>query len=267
MRQLRLQKEYNSAAERTHTEFESIPSVDTIAESSTRRAELKKELADFKAQYITVSNEIERVQKEIERKEQALARLHEADAKAMTDRDDRARVLRHAAKVRQTLSTFRNTVVEQHVRRIEQLVLESYTQLLQKASLVTRLSIDPEQFSITLYGRDSEVLTTERLSAGERQLLAIALLWGLAKASGRPLPTAIDTPLGRLDAGHRVHLIERYLPFASHQVLLLSTDEEIVGDYLDRLKPWIGRSYHLNYDDKAGKTRIVSGYFDEVEAA
>lgn len=267
MKQLRLQKEHNSAAERTHTEFESIPSVDTIAESSTRRAELKKELADFEAQYITVSNEIERVQKEIERKEQALARLHEADAKAMTDRDDRVRVLRHAAKVRQTLSTFRNTVVEQHVHHIEQLVLESYTQLLQKASLVTRLSIDPEQFSITLYGRDSEVLTPERLSAGERQLLAIALLWGLAKASGRPLPTAIDTPLGRLDAGHRVHLVERYLPFASHQVLLLSTDEEIVGDYLDRLKPWIGRSYHLNYDDKVGKTRIVPGYFDEVEAA
>lgn len=266
-KQLCLQRDRDSAAERARVEFESIPNVDTIAESSAQRDKFKKELADFEAQHITISNEIERVQKEIERKEQALTRLHEADAKAMTDRSDRARVLRHAAKVRQTLSTFRNTVVEQHVRHIEQLVLESYTQLLQKASLVTGLSIDPEQFSITLYGRDSEALTPERLSAGERQLLAIALLWGLAKASGRPLPTAIDTPLGRLDAGHRVHLVERYLPFASHQVLLLSTDEEIVGDYLDRLKPWIGRSYHLDYDDKDGKTRIVPGYFDEMEAA
>ena len=266
-KQLRLQKEHDSTAERTRTEFESIPSVDTIVEAAARRDELKKELASFEAQHTTVSNEIERVHKEIERKEQALTRLYEADAKAMTDRDDRTRVLNHTAKVRQTLSTFRNTVVERHVRRIEQLVLESYTQLLRKAALVTHLSIDPEQFSVTLYGRDGEVLTPERLSAGERQLFAIALLWGLAKSSGRPLPTAIDTPLGRLDAGHRVHLVERYLPFASHQVLLLSTDEEIAGDYLDRLKPWIGRSYHLNYDDNAGETRVVPGYFDEMEAA
>ena len=105
-------------------------------------------------------------------------------------------------RVRATLDTFRKTVIERQVRGIEQLVLESYRQLLHKASLVTRLAIDPESFALTLYGRDGLALGDERLSAGERQLLAIALLWGLAKASGRPLPTAIDTPLGRLDAGH-----------------------------------------------------------------
>jgi DNA sulfur modification protein DndD len=52
-------------------------------------------------------------------------------------------------------------------------------------------------------------------------------LRGLAKASGRPLPTIIDTPLGRLDSTRRRHLLERYFPVASHQVILLSTDEEI----------------------------------------
>ncbi len=158
-------------------------------------------------------------------------------------------------------------MIARHVRRIEQLVLESYQQLLRKASLVTRLSIDPISYALTLYGRDTAALSPERLSAGERQLLAIALLWGLAKASGRPLPTAIDTPLGRLDTGHRTHLVERYLPFASHQVLLFSTDEEISGEYLELLRPWIGRTYHLTYDDSAGSTRVVPGYFASREAA
>jgi DNA sulfur modification protein DndD len=64
-----------------------------------------------------------------------------------------------------------------------------------------------------------------------------------------------------------MHLVERYLPFASHQVLLLSTDEEITGDYLKSLRPWIGRTYHLSYDDKAGRTEIAPGYFVEREAA
>jgi len=43
-----------------------------------------------------------------------------------------------------------------------------------------------------------------------KQLLAIAFLWGLARVSGRKLPVAIDTPLGRLDSSHRTNLVERY---------------------------------------------------------
>ena len=90
---------------------------------------------------------------------------------------------------------------------------------------------------------------------------------GWPRRPDRPLPTAIDTPLGRLDSGHRGHLVERYFPFASHQVLLLSTDEEIAGDYLERLSPWIGRIYALEFDDAAGATRISEGYFPKKEAA
>jgi hypothetical protein len=50
-------------------------------------------------------------------------------------------------------------------------------------------------------------------------------------------------------------------------VLLLSTDEEITGEYLTRLQPWIGRIYRLKYDDGSGSTRIVPGYFEQREAA
>jgi DNA sulfur modification protein DndD len=71
----------------------------------------------------------------------------------------------------------------------------------------------------------------------------------------------IDTPLGRLDASHRSNLIERYFPNASHQVLLLSTDEEIDEKYYEKLKPWVGRSYLLEFDDSIGATRVKPGYF------
>lgn len=264
-RQINQHQKQKASAAQARSEVLSIPSVDSISEVSERRDKLKKELDGLNVQITRLSDEIERIYRNIERKEQALTRLIETKVKAMNECDDRARVLRHSAKVRGTLRKFRKAAIERHVRRIEQLVLESYQQLLRKTSLVDRLSIDPERFSITLYGGFGQILTGERLSAGERQLLGIALLWGLAKASGRPLPTAIDTPLGRLDASHRMHLVERYLPFASHQVLLFSTDEEIAGDYLDRLRPWIGKSYYLDYDDKLGRTQIVPGYFGELE--
>lgn len=266
-RLLKRQKKLEGIAAQTQIELESIPTADTIAQVSADYEVLKKEITELESLYAAMGQDIERQEREVERREQALVRLIEADAKEKGTRDDRARILHHSGKVRATLGSFRRAVIERHVRRIEQLVLESYQQLLRKAALVTRLSIDPESYALTLFGRDGIVLSAERLSAGERQLLAIALLWGLAKASGRPLPTAIDTPLGRLDSVHRMHLIERYLPYASHQILLLSTDEEITGEYLERLSPWIGRTYHLSYDDSAGVTRIVSGYLEAREAA
>jgi DNA sulfur modification protein DndD len=264
---VRQKQSADKETERLHQQFESIPGADTIADIAAHRSDVGDEIVVLEREYAAIGNEIERVFREIERKGQALSRLLEEGAKAEGERQDRSRILRHSSKVRETIGAFRRAVTQRHVRRIEQLVLESYKQLLRKSSLVLRLTIDPETYSLTLYGRDEKVLNAERLSAGERQLLATALLWGLARASGRPLPTAIDTPLGRLDTDHRIHLVERYFPFASHQVLLLSTDEEITGDYLRRLEPWIGRTYRLAYDDEAGMTTIVPGYFEQRSAA
>ncbi|WP_205370415.1 hypothetical protein [Thermoleptolyngbya sp. PKUAC-SCTB121] len=93
--------------------------------------------------------------------------------------------------------------------------------------------------------------------------MAIALLWGLARASRRPLLVAIDTPLGRLDAAHRQNLVERYFPQASHQVILLSTDTEIRQEEATALRQQgaIAREYLLHYDPATQQTTVQSKYF------
>ena len=240
---------------------DSLPQADTLEEVLSRRETASAELARHEAQHAHLREETDRIEREIERQEKVLASLFEADARLQESRDDRDRILRCSRQVRSTLESFSREIVKRHLSRIERLVLDSYQQLLRKTSLVTRLCIDPQTFSLELHSRPGVPLHAESLSAGERQLLGIALLWGLAKASGRPLPTAIDTPLGRLDTSHRTHFIERYLPFASHQTLVFSTDEEIVGGYLERLRPWIGHTYRLHYDDDPGLTRVAPGYF------
>ena len=247
-------------------ENDSIPTSDVIAGIAAERNSIKTELAALEVQYEGMGEEISRLASEKERKEQSLIALIRVGEAERNNLADRKRILRHVDRVRSTLGEFRRAVVSRHVSRIERLVLESYQQLLRKDSLIASLSIDPDSFAITIYARDGKALNPDRLSAGERQLLGVSLLWGLAKASGRPLPTAIDTPLGRLDTAHRMNLVERYFPFASHQMLLFSTDEEITGQYLERLRPWIGRSYTLSYDDGSERTQIVPGYFDRKEA-
>lgn len=171
--------------------------------------------------------------------------------------EDRQRILKHSEKVRATLAGFRTAVIRKHAARLEGLILEAFQQLLRKNRLVTGLSIDPVSFAVILTGNDGQPLPFNRLSAGERQLLATSLLWGLARASGRPIPTVIDTPLGRLDSSHRHHLVERYFPVASHQVILLSTDEEIAEEYHDGIKPYVAREFRLEHDDKLSRTSII----------
>ena len=70
-----------------------------------------------------------------------------------------------------------------------------------------------------------------------------------------------------MDSSHRRHLVERYFPVASHQVILLSTDEEINGVSLEPLKKYLSHSYELIHDDATGATKVVEGYFAEYEAA
>jgi len=209
----------------------------------------------------------ERLQRQMELANRDLERVNEQAVDTRYEEDARQRSLKHSEKVRNTLDAFRVRVVKKHVQRIESLMLESFTTLLRKSKLITGLKIDPATFEVTLMGADGLDLPFDRLSAGERQLLATSFLWGLARASGRPVPTIIDTPLGRLDSSHRTHLTKQYFPAASHQVLLLSTDEEIVGPYMETLRPYISRSYLLHHDDKLGQTNIQEGYFAEYETA
>ena len=164
-----------------------------------------------------------------------------------------------------TMGQFRKTVLQRHLGRLETFILESYRALLRKQNLVSEVRICPETLTLTVVDRRGEPITSSRLSAGERQLLATSILWGLAKASGRSLPVVIDTPLGRLDASHRRNLIEHYFPNASHQVILLSTDEEIDGAYYQKLQPNLGGEYEIFYDEERGGSAIRTGYpFEEA---
>lgn len=208
-----------------------------------------------------------RIQKQALQRQRAAAearldKFGEHDMEVRFAEDDRQRMLKHSLRVRETLGLFRTRVVHRHTASLESLIIESFLKLLRKTDLVGDLMINPETFEVTLHGRDGKVLPFDRLSAGEKQLLATSLLWGLARASGRPVPTIIDTPLGRLDSSHRHHMVERYFPNASHQVLLLSTDEEIVGPYYAALRPYITRTYLLAHSEGTGQTNLTPGYFN-----
>lgn len=238
-----------------------VPDASAVKELAERAREARRAADLAQAQFDALGAQVDELAGELARREAALATELEKALDAGLEQEDADRVVLHSGRVRATLGRFRRALVMRRVSQIEQLIFDSFQQLLRKRSLVTGMSIDPERFTVELHGPDGRPLPPDRLSAGERQLLAVSMLWGLGRASGRPLPAVIDTPLGRLDASHRTHLVERYFPQASHQVLLLSTDEEIDTNYFDKLKPFVGRAYRLDYEDSSLSTRVEEGYF------
>ena len=250
--------------EAARLEWAAIPPEDAIKETLTMRDALREHVAQLEKEYAEVNSTIEALEREQSRCTANLESLLAANAELRLHDEETQRFLLHSSKARATLAQFRDAVVRRHVSRIERLVLESYQSMLHKERLVSSIAIHPENFTVTLYDTERHELSPERLSAGERQLLGISLLWGMAKASGRALPVAVDTPLGRLDREHRRRLMARYYPHASHQVLLFSTDEEITGECLRLIAPYVGRSYRLRFDGNSGATQVVEGYLEAI---
>lgn len=232
--------------------FEEIVRAVATAEAAVRAA--GTEVAVARERVAEGDRRVVAAQREVDRLASEVLEAGVGDA-------DSARISREVDRAEATLANFSARIVERHIGRITDNISRSLQALLRKEGLVTRLTIDPASLEISLFGRGNKQLDPARLSAGERQMLATAVLWGLSRSTGRTLPTVIDTPVGRLDRSHRTNLVTRYFPSASRQVVLLSTDEEIVGDYLTQLDPHIGKSYLLDYDEAEDSTSIKEGYF------
>lgn len=179
--------------------------------------------------------------------------------------DDDERVLAYAAKTIAVMQTFKLRLQESKVMELESNITQCFKFLAQKEAMITSVEVDPTSLDIVLRDYKGGILLKSQLSAGEKQMFAIAIIWGLALTSGYKLPVVIDTPMARLDSAHRYNFINRYLPNASSQVIVLSTDEEVNGQYLEQLREHIGTYYTLKYDEADKSTSIQPGYFGEVQ--
>ncbi len=139
--------------------------------------------------------------------------------------------------------------------------IKSFNFLIRKKDLCSRIEINPKNYEVTLYNPKEQKIPKRILSAGEKQIYALAVLWTLTRISKRSLPFIIDTPMGRLDKEHRDSFVLNFLPKAGQQLIILSTNSEIDVEYSKKLKPFLAKKIILEYAD--GETKPVKGYFKE----
>lgn len=247
--------------ERLEIEFKKIPAEDKIKPIINKQESLKIEVIQILGAIKQINEQIEQKNSEKRPKELQLKKLYQIQSDKKTELLDSERFVVFSEKTQIIMDEFKKKVLEHHILKLENFIKECFNFLIRKKEFLEKVKIDINNFELLLFDKKNRNIETSTLSAGERQLLAVAILWALAKASNKLSPTIIDTPLGRLDSKHRLNLVEKYFPNASHQVILLSTDEEINKNYLNIMKDSVSKSYLINFDPKLNGSVVEKGYF------
>jgi len=149
------------------------------------------------------------------------------------------------------------------VHLLQEKTFEMYRMLSSKTGLIKDILIDDKSYEIKMIDRNGHEIRKSSLAAGEKEVFALSLLWGLAQTSQLQLPILIDTPLSRLDSTHRDNIINHYFPNAGQQVIILSTDTEIDKDYYRKLQPYLSGAASLEFEPRQELTTVKQGYFWE----
>lgn len=139
--------------------------------------------------------------------------------------------------------------------KVEEQLNERVGVLLGPTKLVKSVKLD-DTFGMTYYDEWGEEVARHSISAGMRQLLAMAMLWALKDEADRPLPVIVDTPLGRIDRDNRRLLMKEYFPEAGNPLVLLPTDTEFGNEGYEAIGDRVRRRYRI-VNDSGRQAKIV----------
>lgn len=230
-----------------------------IGELQNERMDIEIQIEAKKKQRITANGECQKATTEFNRcVDKAIASMERGD--------DVQRIHRYALKAQQLAARYKIELQRSKISNLADTMTKCYKKILGKKNLIDRIEMDAETLDYHYIDVNGNEVMKSGLSAGEKQLMVIAMLWALAECSNKMLPVIIDTPLARLDSLHRKALIERYFPNASSQTVILSTDSEIDSNYYNIIKPFVSNEFTLVYDENEKRSYVRTGYFEEEQA-
>lgn len=176
---------------------------------------------------------------------------------------EKAEFIDECDAIASVLNQFMVRLRKNKVHLLQEKTFEMYRLLSSRSGLIKDLTIDDKTYEVSIRDRNGHEIKKSGLSAGEKEVFAVSLLWGLAQTSQLKLPIVIDTPLSRLDSTHRDNIVNNYFPNAGEQVVILSTDTEIDTNYYRSLKPHLSGAGCLAFDQRQELTIFKAGYFWE----
>lgn len=171
-----------------------------------------------------------------------------------------------ALEVAEMVDDIVSKAVPSQIEAVANEMTQAHKAMAHKKDLVERVSVD-DDCNVQLLSSSGIDVRGFDLSAGEKQVFTQSLIWAVSSVSGRYFPMLIDTPLGRLDVDHRKGVLKHFSR-RKQQIILLSTNTEVVGEYLDTISPHVQRRFLLQFERNgdAGRTIVHKDtYFQSEE--
>ena len=261
----RKQLEEKKALQKSSDEIDSYLAVD-INENEIRKVykkikSLEQKGIDLDIKLESNRQKISSLEWEVQKASSEYSKFAESILSKLEGKDDSQRVMKYSSIALNILEEYTIRLQSEKTRVLALTITDCYHKLANKQNLIEKIVMNPKTLDIVYLNKDEKEVSKDSLSAGEKQLMVIAILWALAICSKKKLPVIIDTPLSRLDSEHRTAMITTYFPNASDQTIILSTDAEIDSTYYEMMKESVGDEFTLNYDDESRSTSIARGYF------
>ena len=181
----------------------------------------------------------------------------------MNQAEPSVRRISRAYKVASMVDEIVARAVPGQIGAIANAMTKAYCSMAHKKDLATCIDID-EDLNVKILNRDNVDVRSYDLSAGEKQIFTQSLISAVSSVSGHKFPMLVDTPLARLDKEHRKDVL-KHLADRKHQVILLSTNTEVVGEYLREIDSHVQKKYLIHFENvgEVGQSSVQVGYFDE----
>ncbi|MBA7669813.1 hypothetical protein ES703_77947 [subsurface metagenome] len=228
-----------------------------VQELINQNRSINERLGRLKEEQSILKGEIQRLEADLATRRRQIEKRQEQ----RKSKNEAMKAVKLARLAQNVLDDFIRKLAPEKLSILKDYFQDMYARLRKPEDPVRSVDIDPNTWQVILLDGQDRRLERRVFSAGMREMYALALLWSLARASGRELPIVIDTPVARLDITNRRTLFEKYLPFAGHQVIVLSTDTEVDVKWAERLSSHVARQYRLDYDSELDSNLIRPGYF------
>lgn len=227
-----------------------VPQEENIAPLYRELKELLEKKSKLVAKSENLTKELQEGRTQLDRARRNLEKLKK------TLKIDDVSIKDRILKLQEVLKEYKTKKKKMMIRSIEKQTLENFRLICSKGKLISKIQINPSTYSIKIFDNDGKLWLIKYLSDGEKQLFALALLWAMAIQTGKHFPYILDTPLGRLDTGHRQDLVNQFFGKAADQMILTSTNEEVDDVLFETILPYVSKTYLLEYDFEKKETIV-----------
>jgi DNA sulfur modification protein DndD len=221
-----------------------------IAESMRLQRELGERAGDLRNEIESLEENIGRVAKLIDEKQRELD-----ETTTGTQEGDRVtRTLRTARNLHAAVQEYVSEMVERKQEKIQANASDIFKGITNKPEEYAGVRVK-EDYTLEVYRHDSTTVPNEKLSPGEKEVLAYSFITALNLSSVNPAPFVMDTPFGHLDSTHRDRLLQS-LPQLDVQVFLLATDRDLPPKERDRIQPYLADEFVIERDQTRARSTI-----------